>query len=106
MFENLFTNIFRGNREVPLDSKDAAVEIKNGGKRSDKYDSDVKALRERYGIKFKSGLCIEISLKEAMILCPRARRRVDAYTGLIGHLKREYGVELVINSQKINNYGK
>ena len=100
MFENLFRNIFGGcgvaspNSRVPVD------EIKNGSKVSNKYDSDVKALKERYRIENETGVCIRIPLKEILEICPRVRKRVDAYTGLVSHLKREYGVELVINSNK------
>ena len=100
MFENLFRNIFGGcgvaspNSRVPVD------EIKNGSKVSNKYDSYVKALKERYRIEYETGVCIRIPLKEILEICPRVRKRVDAYTGLVSHLKREYGVELVINSNK------
>ena len=82
------------NSRVPVD------EVKNGSKVSNKYDSDVKALKERYRIEYETGVCIRIPLKEILEICPRVRKRVDAYTGLVSHLKREYGVELVINSNK------
>ena len=100
MFENLFRNIFGGCREAPPDSREVVDEVKNGSKRSDKYDSDVKTLKERYRVEFETGVCIRIPLKEILEICPRERRKVDAYTGLVSHLKREYGVELVITSNK------
>lgn len=66
----------------------------------DKYESDVEALRTKFGDSFKSGVCIETTLKEMLELCPRERKRSDAYTGLVGHLKRNYGITLIIKSQK------
>ena len=99
MLENLLRNIF-GDKNVSPDSKEVAGKEKNGSKRSDKYDSDVKALKERCRVEFETGVCIRIPLKEILEICPRERKRVDAYAGLVSHLKREYGVELIINSNK------
>lgn len=66
----------------------------------EKYEKDVEALRKRYGENFKTGLCIEITLKELLEICPRERRRTDAYTGLISFLKGKMGIKLTIKSQK------
>lgn len=66
----------------------------------EKYEKDVEALRKRYGENFKTGLCIEITLKELLEICPRERRRTDAYTGLISFLKGKLGITLNIKSQK------
>lgn len=46
----------------------------------EKYEKDIEALRKKYGENFKTGLCIEITLKELLEICPRERRRTDAYT--------------------------
>lgn len=100
MIVTFLRDLFGGCRETPPDSREAVGEVKNGSKRSDKYDSDVKALRERYRVEFETGVCIRIPLKEILEICPRERKRVDAYAGLVSHLKREYGVELIINSNK------
>lgn len=100
MIVEYLNRLFGGCREAPPDSREAVGEVKNGSKRSDKYDSDVKALKERYRVEFETGVCIRIPLKEILEICPRVRKRVDAYTGLVSHLKREYGVELIINSNK------
>ena len=62
MLENLLRNIF-GDKNVSPDSKEVAGKEKNGGKRSDKYDSDVKALKERYRVEFETGVCIRFHLK-------------------------------------------
>ena len=62
----------------------------------EKYKKDVEALRKRYGENFKTGLCIDLTLKEALEIIPRERARADAYTGLISFL----GITLNIKSQK------
>ena len=100
MIVEYLNRLFGGCREASPDSREVVDEVKNGSKRSDKYDSDVKALKERYRVEFETGVCIRIPLKEILEICPRVRKRVDAYTGLVSHLKREYGVELIINSNK------
>lgn len=66
----------------------------------EKYKKDVEALRKRYGENFKTGLCIEITLKELLEICPRERKRTDAYTGLVSYLSKELGIKLTIKSQK------
>lgn len=66
----------------------------------EKYEKDVEALRKKYGENFKTGLCIEVTLKELLEICPRERRRTDAYTGLISFLKAKLGITLNIKSQK------
>lgn len=53
-----------------------------------------------YGENFKTGLCINITLKQALEIMPRERLRVDAYIGLISFLKAKMGIELKITSQK------
>ena len=45
-------------------------------------------------------LCIRITLKEALGMMPRNRKRVDAYYGLTRYLQEEYGITLTIYSQK------
>ena len=99
MIVDFLNRLFGGSRVVPSDSK-VVANVKNDSKRSNKYDSDVKALKERYRVEFETGVCIRIPLKEILEICPRERKRVDAYAGLVSHLKREYGVELVITSNK------
>ena len=65
-----------------------------------KYKEDIKALQSKYGDTFKTGLCIRITLKEMLELCPRERRRIDAYRGLVSYLEKNWGIELKITSQK------
>ena len=101
MIVELLNRFFGGCREEAPPRPNVAVEEnKKDSKREEKYDSDIEALKQRYGAEFKSGVCIEIPLKEIINLCPRKRRRADAYIGLIGYLKSEYGVTLSITSNK------
>lgn len=66
----------------------------------EKYRKDVEALQSKYGDAFKTGLCINLTLQEALSLMSRDRKRVDSYAGLISYLKREQGITLTIKSQK------
>ena len=95
-----FLNRLFGGCGVASPNSKVVANVKNGSKQSDKYDSDVKALKEQYRIEFETGVCIRIPLKEILVICPRERKRVDAYTGLVTHLKREYGITLKITSNK------
>ena len=75
----------------------------------EKYRKDIAALQEKYGsLSLLTGLSISLTLKEALEIMPRERRRVDAYEGLKNYLKRSYGIELTIKSQlnhkKRNNH--
>lgn len=65
-----------------------------------KFKDDVERLCNYCGVELKSGLCIELPLKEIINICPRTRRRVDAYFGLVSYLKSEYGVTLKITFNK------
>ena len=101
MIEMFLNRLFGGSREETPPRPNVAVGVKErDSKRDEKYCSDIEALKQRYGAEFKSGVCIEIPLKEIINLCPRKRRRADAYIGLIGYLQNEYGVTLKITSNK------
>ena len=101
MIEEFLSRLFGGSRDETPPKPNVAVGVKEkDSKREEKYCSDIEALKQRYGAEFKSGVCIEIPLKEIINLCPRERRRADAYTGLVGYLKSEYGVILKITSNK------
>lgn len=64
-----------------------------------KFDADVKALETKCG-SFTPGRCIEITLQELLSICPRDRKRVDAYRGLVSYLQKCHGVKLIIKSRK------
>ena len=66
----------------------------------EKYQSDIEALRQKYGDAFKTGLCINLTLQEALSIMHRKRKRIDAYSGLVSYLKKEWNITLTITSQK------
>lgn len=66
----------------------------------EKYQRDIEALRQKYGDAFKTDLCINLTLQEALSIMHRKRKRIDAYSGLVSYLKRELGITLTITSQK------
>ena len=66
----------------------------------EKFKKDVEALRGKYGDAFETGLCISITLQDALSIMPRERRRIDAYRGLLSFLKSKLGIIISITSQK------
>ena len=80
---------------------EAAPSVTTRKDSTEKYQEDIAALEEKYGkLSSQTGLSINLTLKEALALMPRGRKRIDAYSGLISHLKREYDITLTITSQK------
>ena len=69
--------------------------------RSEKYESDIKAITSKWGL--KPGLCIETTLQELLTIAPRHRPRIDAYNGLVSELWFRYGVKLTIKSRKTHD---
>lgn len=66
------------------------------------FQSDLRSLVDHFGV-LQDGKVIEVSLQELLQICPRNRRRSDAFRGLISYLQKE-GVTLTIKSK--NKYGK
>lgn len=65
-----------------------------------KYKDDIESLKSIYQEDFKTGLCINMTLQEALKIMPKERLRVDAFRGLISFLKGKMGITLNITSQK------
>lgn len=65
-----------------------------------KFKADIDALKTYLKAELESGLCINLTLSKILKICPRERKRVDAYTSLSRYLKDKLGVELNIKSQK------
>ena len=95
---------FGSNRQEEVTTPDVieekSAEIQEEIKIPKKYQNDIEALRDMYGENFKTGLCINLTLKQALEIMPRERLRVDAYTGVISFLKAKMGITLNIKSQK------
>ena len=87
-------------RQVGKKASCPDVSEKTGSKHNGKYGQDITALKKKFGNSFITGLCIRITLKEALEMMPRNRKRVDAYYGLTRYLQEEYGITLTIYSQK------
>ena len=62
-----------------------------------KFSEDIKNLRERFTM--NPGTEIIITLQELLKICPRERKRCDAYRGLVEELKRQ-NITLTITSRK------
>ena len=108
MLTNLLNSLFGLNSRPDLTEKKQevaapAIEEKTSqsvpSKLSGKFGADVDALQNKWG-EFETGLCITENLQDLLTICPRNRPRVDAYQGLVSHLKSEYGVTLTIKSRK------
>lgn len=80
--------------------EEKTAEIQEEIKIPKKYQNDIEALREMYGENFKTGLCINITLQEALKIMPKERARKDAYQGLTNFLNGKMGITLNITSQK------
>ena len=65
-----------------------------------KFRNDIETLQEYYAQDFREGLEICLTLKDALVLLPRDRKRTDAYTSLASWMKANLGIILTIISQK------
>lgn len=102
MWGNLMNIFFDGTLEESSERQvresDVCPDVSE--KTNTKYKKDIEALRTKYGDSFSTGFCIEVTLKELLEICPRERKRTDAYTGLVSYLSKELGIKLTIKSQK------
>ena len=76
----------------------AGVEEKSQSEKNE-FESDIEVLKKRFG-EFHVGKVIEITLQDLLTICPRNRRRTDAYDRLVKYVYKIYGVTLIIKSQK------
>ena len=65
----------------------------------EKFKDDIERLTE-YGVKLRTGLCIEFELGELLEILTRERRRKDAYDKLVKFLAEEMNIQLTIKSRK------
>ena len=83
-------------RKNELDA--APRDMDDGQQPGDPYADEIKRLEAEYG-PFANGMSITVELKKLLEICPRRRRRKDAYRNLQKTLD-EMGVTLIIKSQK------
>lgn len=102
---NLFKPLF-GNREI-FDSREQSADAHVNENNSTietmvpmRFQQDVQTLKEMYGDRFLSGLCIELTLQDALSVLPRDRKRTDAYKTLQAWLSDTLNINLVIISRK------
>ena len=104
MFTELIARILEAERRSTTSNRlenNAAPSVTARKDSTEKYQKDIAALEEKHGkLSTQTELSISLTLKEALVLMPRNRKRIDAYAGLISYLKREYGITLTITSQK------
>ncbi|MBR5119330.1 MAG: hypothetical protein IK100_11915 [Muribaculaceae bacterium] len=85
-------------------SPKTSCDIPSKGTRSSKtkhdIDGDIKRLENAFfdGHELQSGFVIETDLKTLLAVCPRERRRKDAYKSLINTLSK-MGIELIIKTK-------
>lgn len=106
MFENLINKILGLERE-PIPNRQDTFTVPDVTEKAvssepipKKYQRDIEALRQKYGDAFKTGLCINLTLQEALSIMHRERRRIDSYSGLVSYLKKDWNITLTITSQK------
>ena len=92
-----------GNRQECV-SPDISARKANTVIVPDKFKEDIEALETYIGRKLETGLCIKVDLAELLTVIPRERKRADAYNTLRRFLKNEFGVDLIINKKKQNDY--
>ena len=89
------------NRQDTFTAPDVTEKAVSSEPVPEKYQRDIEALRQKYGDAFKTGLCINLTLQEALSIMPRVkRRRIDSYRGLQSYLMKEWDITLTITSQK------
>ena len=76
----------------------APRDMDDGQQPGNPYADEIKRLEAEYG-PFANGMSITVELKKLLEICPRRRRRKDAYHNLQKTLD-EMGVTLKIKSQK------
>jgi len=60
---------------------------------------EIAAIEYEYG-KIEEGAEVVVELQKLLTICPRTRRRADAYKGLISKVRKEKNATLIVKSQK------
>ena len=89
-----FAVVSQGQELSPSKEQNKVKKVVRG-----KFLRDLEALRDS-GYSLSSGSKIEITLQEILKICPRDRKRVDAYNSLVKYLNDEFDCSLYITSQK------
>ena len=101
LLEALFGVDWRQPEQKPSLKTEMPQEMNNTTLVPPQFRDDVEYLKSFVGNEnWKPGLEIKLELKDLLALCPRERRRSDAYKKLITHLKNDYQIQLIIKSKK------
>ena len=76
----------------------APADMDDGQQPENPYAGEIKRLEDEFG-PLMDGQHLTIQLQDLLALLPRARKRVDAYNGLVKELANR-GVTLTIKSRK------
>ena len=76
----------------------APADMDDGQQPENPFAGDIKSLEDKYG-PLMEGQHLTIQLQDLLVLIPRARKRIDAYKGLIKEMANR-GVTLTIKSRK------
>lgn len=76
----------------------APTDLDDGQQPENPFAGEIKRLEDKYG-PLMEGQHLTIQLQDLLVLIPRARKRIDAYKGLIKELANR-GVTLTIKSRK------
>lgn len=105
MLNNLIFALFRTDARTDIEPQTATPDESNGSispqTKASKYADDIESLTEWFG-DLSKGQHISVTLQEMLDICPRSRRRVEAYMGLTSYLKKELDVTLTIKSNRSN----
>ena len=103
MFKNLFDSLFGvgGNKVKQTPILDSARE-EPFCQLQLSLDEEVEVLAKELG-GIATGMELQIDLHRLLDICPRKRKKADAYLGLKRKLRDEFGVELVIISRTSKN---
>lgn len=101
LLEALFGLGLRHHEQQSSLKTDMPQEVKENTIVPPQFRGDVESLKSFVGNEnWKPGLEIKLELKDLLALCPRERRRSDAYKKLIAYLKDECQINLIIKTKK------
>ena len=99
-FPGIWTEPKKDDVSAPIPEAKEKSECAPVGKvKQNPLTEDIKRLEAEYG-HLTEGMSLTVELKHLLVLCPRSRRRKDAYKKLQNVLHRDRGVILTIKSQK------
>lgn len=104
MIGNLWTSLFGIGRKTIIEKpNDNEVQVDLDSAPQEPFcqlplEEEVLVLAQEFG-GLASGMKLEIGLHRILQICPRRRKKADAYLGLKKKLRDDYDVELVITSK-------